>query len=714
MKEKARISGPVSTDKFLDERHLLRTLMDTIPDTIYFKDRENRFILINKAQAGFLGIADPDNAIGKTDFDFFLSDTASETTRDEQELMSRDRPMVNKEEKIAFPDGHSKWVSATKVPIHGPGGEIAGIVGISRDITEHKLMEDRLQQEHNLLHTLIDNMPDFIYVKDRQSRFLLNNNAHQKLLGVGSVEEVAGKSDFDFFPQGYAQKYFEDEQEIMSGGSPLINIEEASTSKVGGKFWLSTTKIPLRNFEGDVIGIVGISRDISERKRQEEEIRKAKDELENRVLERTADLKLANVRIAVRLNQLNFLNRTSYDLAQLIKEEDLYPAVVDAFVSRFGRAEACLCTRGENGFVCRHATPGLNSPRARSNCEKALAGHEDRELQTPILVEDWTEDRILKRFSWPSMKDLKCHITIPLLADNRMISCLQIFTTFESSEHYEREKPLLTTLAAHAAVCQSNARNYRELGARARLEGELEAARNIQHGYMPKEKPPIPHVNVKGVYFPAFEVGGDYLDYFPTEDGLWVLVVADVCGKGIPAALHMTVLRAAFRSESQHRNSPREIMCAVNEAMRIHLDQKSFITALCLVIGKDGSSMKYSRAGHPLLMKIGVGGQPAVNIPCNGVALGLISDAAMFENHIEEVDIPLVKGDRYLVYTDGVSEAINKEKENYGLKRLCSALENEKNDSPDKIVSAIMHDVGKFRQEIPFHDDVTILAMSVV
>jgi sigma-B regulation protein RsbU (phosphoserine phosphatase) len=294
-----------------------------------------------------------------------------------------------------------------------------------------------------------------------------------------------------------------------------------------------------------------------------------------------------------------------------------------------------------------------------------------------------------------------------------MISCVQIFTAADSIGLYEREKPLLTTLAAHAAVCQSNARHYRELGAQARLEGELEAARNIQLSFMPQEKPPIPHVNVKGVYYPAFEVGGDYLDYFSTDDGSWVLVVADVCGKGVPAALHMTVLRSSFRSEARSRSSSKEILCAVNEAMRIHLDNKSFVTALCLVVNKDGTSMKYSRAGHPLLLRLGNAGRDAVNIACNGVALGLVSDAARFGNLIEEVEIPLVKGDRYLIYTDGVTEALNENRETYGFVRLCAALEHERGHNPEKVISAIMNDVGKFKREQPFHDDLTMLAMSV-
>jgi len=700
-------------DNPLHERELLRALMDNIPDTIYFKDRQSRFILINRAQALLLGIENPDTAVGKTDFDFFARETAQESFDDEQKIMASATPLIDKAEELHFPDGHTRWVSATKVPLCNAAGEICGIIGISRDVHERILMEEKLRQEHTLLRTLIDNMPDFIYVKDRRSRFLINNQAQRRQIGVEKLEEVVGKTDFDFFPVEYAQKYYDDEQMIMSTGRSLVSVEEAMVTKAGEHRWLSTTKVPLRAADGGIIGIVGISRDITERKRIDEQMQRSKDELENRVLERTAALKLANVRIEIRLNQLNFLNRTSYTLAQIMGLENLYPAIVEAFVSRFGRAEACLCVKGKRGFFCVHATPGLDSPKARQNCEKALSEYEEKDMQTPVVVEDWTTDKWLRHFPWSKCRDLTFYIAIPLLADNTMISCVQIFTSPDSRGHFEREKPLLTTLAAHAAVCQSNAQHYKELGEQARLEGELEAARSIQRGYMPQERPPIPHINLKGVYFPAFEVGGDYLDYFQTPAGSWVLVIADVCGKGIPAALHMTVLRSAFRAESLRHCTAKEIMCAVNSAMKIHLDNKSFITALCLVINAEGTSMTYARAGHPLLLRLGAGNERPANIDAAGVALGLISEADRFAALLEEKTIPLEKGERYILYTDGLTEALNEERETYGFKRLCALLEKEHSRNPEKIVSSIMNDVNKFKRAMPFHDDLTMLVMTV-
>jgi PAS domain S-box-containing protein len=599
------------------------------------------------------------------------------------------------------------------VPLRGPDGEITGIVGVTRDMHEHKLMEDKLDQERNLLRTLIDNMPDFIYIKDRQSRFIINNKAHIEELGAKQPEEITGKSDFDFFPREYAQKYYDDEQVIMESGTPMVNTEEADISTEGVRHWLSTTKVPVKDAAGAVIGIVGISRDISERKQFEEALQQAKDELEVRVEERTADLKKANIRLEQRLSQLNFLTKASYELARYIELDKLFEAIVATFISRFDRAEASLCKREAKGFVCVQATPGLSADKARAHCRKALEAFDKEDPQTPIMIEDWTKDKWLKRFSWPGAKELPCYMAIPLLGDRKMISCLQIFTTRDFAEHFEREKPLLTTLSAHAAVCQSNAEYYNALGEQARLEGELEAARSIQRSYTPEHKPPIPHVNIKSVYYPAFEVGGDYLDYFQTEKGNWVVVVADVCGKGIPAALHMTVLRSTFRSEARNCSSARDLLCAVNRSMKMHLDNKSFVTALCLVITEDGTQMKYSRAGHPLLLRLGANGDKPSNISCGGVAIGLVPECEIFDSLLEEVDIKLSKGERFLVYTDGLTEALNKNRESYGFERLCGVLSKERSNNPDKVISAIMNDVKKFTLDAAYHDDLTMLALNV-
>ncbi len=155
-------------------------------------------------------------------------------------------------------------------------------VALQQEIEERKRMEEVLAEERNLLRTLIDNLPDNIYVKDTESRFLLANHAVGHVMGVATPDELVGKTDFDFHSQTLAEQYYADEQTAIESGQPLINKEQplidqdTHTTK-----WILTTKIPFRDSHGKILGLVGIGRDITERKRAEEELQKAKDAAES-------------------------------------------------------------------------------------------------------------------------------------------------------------------------------------------------------------------------------------------------------------------------------------------------------------------------------------------------------------------------------------------------------------------------------------------------
>ena len=126
------------------ERFLLKMLMDTLPDHIYFKDRESRFIAVNRATAALFGFEDPAGVLGKTDADIFAREHAQAALRDEQEILRTGQPLVNMEEKETWPDGHETWVSTSKLPLRDSNGDIIGTFGLSRDITEKKRAEEKL------------------------------------------------------------------------------------------------------------------------------------------------------------------------------------------------------------------------------------------------------------------------------------------------------------------------------------------------------------------------------------------------------------------------------------------------------------------------------------------------------------------------------------------------------------------------------------------
>jgi PAS domain S-box-containing protein len=149
-----------------------------------------------------------------------------------------------------------------------------------RDITERKRTEEALARERNLLRTLLDHVPAFVFVKDAQSRFLTTNNEHLRLIGVDKLADVVGKTDFDLFPRELAERYYADEQAVIRSGQPLIDREEPVKYKTGEQRWVLTTKVPLRDQTGAVVGLVGISQDITERKAAADELKQAKQEAE--------------------------------------------------------------------------------------------------------------------------------------------------------------------------------------------------------------------------------------------------------------------------------------------------------------------------------------------------------------------------------------------------------------------------------------------------
>ncbi|MCC6612578.1 MAG: PAS domain S-box protein [Anaerolineae bacterium] len=167
---------------------------------------------------------------------------------------------------------------------------------------QHKDAQQALAQERNLLRTLIDILPDFIYAKDTEGRFLVKNQADIHVMGAHSLDEVVGKTDFDYYPEELAERFHADDEQIIHSGQPLINKEEPNVDPNGNTRWMLTTKVPLRDAGGTVIGLVGIGRDITERKRSEEAIRTLNEELERRVAERTSQLSRTKERVEAILN----------------------------------------------------------------------------------------------------------------------------------------------------------------------------------------------------------------------------------------------------------------------------------------------------------------------------------------------------------------------------------------------------------------------------
>jgi PAS domain S-box-containing protein/putative nucleotidyltransferase with HDIG domain len=264
------------------EQFYLTTIMDNELDRVYFKDAKSRFTRVNRALAARHGFGSPEEAIGKSDFDSFTSEHARQALRDEQRIMRTGKPMVNKVEKETMPGGAISWAQSSKIPLRDEGGKVIGTFGISRDVTDLIRVQGEIEDERNLLRTLIDNLPDYVYAKDPNGKFLLNNKAHLRLLGKAHTQnEVLGRNDFDYFPREHAQKYRDDEDRILRSGEPVIDRVEPVVDERGKSQWFSSTKVLLRNARGEATGTLGISRNVTERIKAEMLIKESVRKLEN-------------------------------------------------------------------------------------------------------------------------------------------------------------------------------------------------------------------------------------------------------------------------------------------------------------------------------------------------------------------------------------------------------------------------------------------------
>jgi PAS domain S-box-containing protein len=257
---------------------ILALLMDTIPDRIYFKDRESRIVRNNAAHARAFGTI-PERCVGKSDTDFFSREHAERALADEQEIIRTGKPVIGKTERLTLRDGTKAWASSTKLPWRDSSGAIIGTFGLTRDITATKEAEQKLFEERNLLRTIIDQLPSRLYVKDVQSRYVLNNRAHLNALGAKTQDEATGRTTRDFFPGARGEQALLDDRRVLDADRPMANEERSDFGGVGRLRWSLVTKVPLHDTNGRLIGLVGISHDITDRKRQEEETKRMATEL---------------------------------------------------------------------------------------------------------------------------------------------------------------------------------------------------------------------------------------------------------------------------------------------------------------------------------------------------------------------------------------------------------------------------------------------------
>jgi serine phosphatase RsbU (regulator of sigma subunit) len=258
----------------------------------------------------------------------------------------------------------------------------------------------------------------------------------------------------------------------------------------------------------------------------------------------------------------------------------------------------------------------------------------------------------------------------------------------------------------------------RQAAEKKRLEEELRIAHEIQMSLLPQGPLQMPGLSVTALCVPAREVGGDYYDFLPLDDHRVGVLVADVSGKGTSAALYMAELKGLILSLSRIHTSPRELLIDTNRIIARHLDARSFITMTYAVIDFHARTMTYARAGHTPLIYMpakGSGGDRRAQILApDGLVLGLkIDEGQTFQRILREETIPLQAGDLYLLFTDGISEAMDATDDCFGEARLGHLVEEHGHLPADQLRERVLREISAFVGDAPQHDDMTMILLKV-
>ena len=258
--------------ELLHDQALLHSLLDNIPDAVYFKDKKSQFTKVNEAMAQKYGLSDR-SILGLTDFDLFTREHAQPAFSDEKNIMTTGEPIIGKLEKETFEDGSIGWVNTTKLPLKDAKDNIIGTMGISRDVTDLHEAQENLRKEHNLLQTILNNIPDQVFVKDGEGRYIGANPPQVKFLGAKSEASVIGTTVLDHMNDEAAKRSHQVDLDVMRDAKGLIDFEERRERPDGSEIWNLTSKVPLFDDSGNAVGTIGISRDITLQKANELKLR---------------------------------------------------------------------------------------------------------------------------------------------------------------------------------------------------------------------------------------------------------------------------------------------------------------------------------------------------------------------------------------------------------------------------------------------------------
>ena len=299
-------------------------------------------------------------------------------------------------------------------------------------------------------------------------------------------------------------------------------------------------------------------------------------------------------------------------------------------------------------------------------------------------------------------------LSVPMFLQGRLIGAINVGMKSSGKVYSQEDIDLLSTVAGQAAIAVENARLHKSEIEKQRIEEELALARTIQQGLLPKDNPDIEGLDVSGVSIPAMTVGGDYFDYIELGHNRLLVVVGDVSGKGVSAALYMSKIQGMIQVIAPMYDHPKEMLIQVNRRIYDSLERKSFITMILALFDLERKEVSICRAGHNKAL-IGINGSLEY-LRGGGIGLGL-ERGPVFEQELEEVSKPLDPNSIFVFYSDGLTEAMNDRKAQFGEETVYEIVKSKRSLTAQQLQHTILTSVEEFRGTAEQNDDLTVVVV---
>ncbi len=416
---------------------------------------------------------------------------------------------------------------------------------------------------------------------------------------------------------------------------------------------------------------------------------------DNTVVANLSDLKAGQTVSSER--HAEALVRAGRELAGHRPLNELFQLILDLSVEAVGGSRAVLMTL-EQGELMPRANLGEGFRISKTIRDQVI------QQRRSLLVRDTSADDMFAMQASIVLQRVKSFMAVPLQTNEKVIGLIYVDQPDITREFTAEDLSLLTVMANVAAIRIEHARLNEVEQAERMMAKELAQAGEIQRGLLPAKAPVVAGLELGGFNLPCRTVGGDYYDFFPLDEGKIGLVVGDVAGKGMPAAMLMSSLQARLQILLETSDSPAAVVQRLNKAIAANCPDNRFITFFLAIVDTQSGLIRYCNAGHnpPLLLR--AGGFPE-KLEGGGIILGILPIAQYTEHQAH-----MQPGDTLVLFSDGVSEAMPAgSDEEFGEMRIAMSVMNRASQAPSEIIGGIMDDLQTWCAGSPYADDVTLL-----